>query len=123
MGYQITWKGSNAIITLEGSVNFREISDADDQLYGDSRFDTMKCQVWDFRNVERFDVSQPEARVIGVLDRSSSVWNNHMKLAMITEDPVIIGVIREYEKELEGTRWEVRILKTMDEVEKWCPSG
>ena len=116
----MSWTGNDVLITFEGEVDFHEITEVDDHLYGDTRYDKQVYQIWDFRNVQAFNMTSIEARVIGVLDRNSSVWNNNIMLAVVTTDKYIIDITLEYKKELSETNWQVRIFDTMEEAEKWC---
>jgi len=73
MSYQTSWQGSDVQITFEGRVVFDDILEADNLLYGDPRFDTMKYTLFDLFKVEKFDVSKREAEEIAALDSASSV--------------------------------------------------
>ena len=71
MSYQTSWQGSDVQITFEGRVVFDDILEADNLLYGDPRFDTMKYTLFDLIKVEKFDVSKREAEEIAALDSAS----------------------------------------------------
>ncbi len=71
MSYQTSWQGSDVQITFEGRVVFDDILEADNLLYGDPRFDTMKYTLFDLFKVEKFDVSKREAEEIAALDSAS----------------------------------------------------
>ena len=116
----MSWTENDVIITFEGEVDFHEITAVDDKLYEDPRFDKQRYQVWDFREVNTFKITPIEARVIGVLDKNSSVWNNNIKLAAVSTDKHIIEMTLEYRKQLEDTNWQVRIFDNMQEAQKWC---
>ena len=120
MGYRIDWIGNNAIISLEGRVNFSDISDIDEKLYADPRFGGLQYQIWDFTQIEKLVMSSPEASILGVLDRNSSVWKKQVKMAMVTGEKEIIELIREYEKELKGTNWLVGIFGDLETARNWC---
>ncbi|MDX2432087.1 MAG: hypothetical protein QNK35_14210 [Bacteroides sp.] len=86
MSYQTSWQGSDVQITFEGRVVFDDILEADNLLYGDPRFDTMKYTLFDLIKVEKFDVSKREAEEIAALDSASSVWNNKIKVAIVARE-------------------------------------
>ena len=120
MSYQISWTENDVLITFEGEVDFHEITEVDDNLYEDPRYDKQRYQIWDFREVNNFKITPIEARVIGVLDKNSSVWNNNIKLAAVSTDKHIIEMTLEYRNELKETNWQVRIFDNMQEAQKWC---
>ena len=106
MSYQTSWQGSDVQIIFEGTVVIDDIREADNLLYGDPRFDTMKYQLFDFFNVEKFDVSKKEVEVIAALDSASSVWNNNIKVAIVAIDPYIVELITVYKNKMAGTKWQ-----------------
>jgi hypothetical protein len=120
MSYQMSWTKNDVLITFEGEVDFHEITEVDDKLYEDLRYDKQSHQIWDFREVNNFKITSIEARVIGVLDKSSSIWNNDIKLACVTTDKHIIEMTLEYKNELKDTNWQVRIFDNMQEAQNWC---
>ncbi len=116
----MSWTKNDVLITFEGEVDFHEITDVDDKLYEDPRYDKQRYQIWDFREVNRFKITSIEARVIGVLDKNSSVWNNDIMLACVATDKHIIEMTLEYKNELKDTNWQVRIFDNMQEAQNWC---
>ena len=120
MSYSMSWTENNVLITFEGEVDFHEITEVDDKLYEDIRYDKQSFQIWDFREVNNFNITSIEARVIGVLDKNSSVWNNDIMLACVTTDKHIIEMTLEYKNELKDTNWQVRIFDNMQEAQNWC---
>ncbi len=120
MSYQTSWQGSDVQITFEGAVVFDDIIEADNLLYGDPRFDTMKYTLFDLLKVEKFDVSEKEAEVIASLDRASSVWNNHIKVAIVAIDPYIVELITLYKNNMAGTKWIIRGFENIRDATGWC---
>jgi hypothetical protein len=120
MSYQISWQGSDVQIAFEGTVVFDDIYEADNMLYGDPRFDTMKYSLFDFFKVEKFDVSKREAEEIAALDRASTVWNNKIKVAIIARDPYIVELITVYKNNMAGTKWIIKGFENLSDAIGWC---
>jgi hypothetical protein len=120
MSYQIIWQGSDVQITFEGTVVFDDIYEADNILYGDPRFDTMKYSLFDLFKVEKFDVSKREAEEIAALDRASTVWNNKIKVAIIARDPYIVELITVYKNNMAGTKWIIKGFDNLSDAVGWC---
>jgi hypothetical protein len=120
MSYQISWQGSDVQITFEGLVVFDDIYEADNMLYGDPRFDTMKYTLFDLFKVEKFDVSKREAEEIAALDRASTVWNNKIKVAIVARDPYIVELITVYKNNMAGTKWIIKGFDNLSDAIGWC---
>ncbi len=116
----MSWIGNEVLITFEGDVDFHDITEVDDKIYGDPRYEKQKYQLWDFQQVKTFKVNPVEARVIGVVDKNSAVWNNDIKLAVVATDEHVLNMTLEYREELKDTNWQVRIFESMDEARVWC---
>lgn len=120
MSYELSWTGNEVIISFRGDVDFHEITEVDDIIYGDPRFEKQKYQIWDFRRVDSFIISTVEARVIGGIDRDTSMWNDNIKLAAVSQDHHIVEMTMEYKEEMKDTKWQIRMFDTFDDAYAWC---
>jgi len=120
MSYNITWQDSNVIISFEGNVNYQDVNEADNIVYGDSRFDDMKYQIADFSKIEKFELTEDEVQIIAMLDKSSSRWNNKIKLAVVTLDLYLLERIKPYIETMQDTEWSIKIFENIFEAKKWC---
>lgn len=120
MSHELSWTGNEVIISFEGVVDFHEITEVDDIIYGDPRFEEQKYQIWDFGRLESFKLSTVEARVIGGIDSKTSVWNNDIRLAVVSKDQHVNAMTGEYKEEMKKTNWQVRIFETFHEAYAWC---
>lgn len=78
--------GNNVIISFKGVVSFHDLDRANNMIYGDARFDLMDYAVFDFRNIDRLNLSRDEVLIISALDKSASYWNKKLKLACVADD-------------------------------------
>lgn len=120
MSFNIKWTNSNPIVTYSGVVNFEIISNSNNVIIGDARFDDMKYQIFDHSGVEKFMITQKELEMIGVLDKNSAVWNKKVKVALIFNDIKIEESIRKYLEIMAQTQWKVKVFDNYKEAEKWC---
>ena len=120
MSYNITWQDSNVILSFESNVIYQDIYEADNIIYGDPRFDNMKYQIADFSKLEKFELTEEEVQIIAALDKSSSRWNNEIKLAVVTSDSYLIERIKPYIESMQDTNWSIKIFKNIFEAKKWC---
>ena len=120
MSYKLTWQDSNAIISFEGIVVFQDLYEAGNIMYGDRRYDNMKYQIADFSKTEKFEVTEQEIKIIAALDKSSSRWNNIIKLAIVSSDSCLLKKIMPYIESMKDTAWSIKIFENIFEAKKWC---
>ena len=120
MSYQINWIENDVVIIFEEEVTFHEISKVDDIIYGDPRFGKMIYQLWDFTNVHKHNITIVEASVIGELDKSTSVWNDEVKVALVSTNVEFRELIPEYMKIIDDTNWSVKVFSNVSDARKWC---
>lgn len=119
MPFTITWKPDGVIIHLSGEISFEENMKFNGEIYGDARFENIRYEIGDYRNVTKFNISEKEAAVIANLESHSARWNNHLKMAHVTNDPYMTNLIRQYEESMADTAWEFGLFETMEEAEAW----
>lgn len=122
MPYKIIWKPDGVIIRFFGIVSFDENMAANGQLYGDSRFESLRYQIADFSEVTDFQLSEKEASIIAQLDFQSTRWNTHVKAAHVTQNKTIIKLIDLYKEQMQETSWEVGLFNTLEEALDWVES-
>ena len=121
MSFKIDWKGSNIIISFTKDFTYKDSYEVNNLIYGDSRFDTMKYQLADFSKIEKAEFTEDEIRIISTLEKSSAIWNNNMKSAIVTSPNVNLSFITEpYFEIMKNTNWEFKIFENRIEAEKWC---
>jgi len=124
MSFKIEWKGSNVILSFAKNLTYKDSYEANNLIYGDSRFDNMKYQIADFSKIEKFEFSEDEIKIIATLEKTSTIWNNNVKLAIVTSVNVCINsIIDPYLETMKSTNWEIKIFKNRFEAEKWCLEG
>lgn len=119
MAHQIIWEGSNVIINCDGTFTSKDMIDSGNTLYGDKRYDEMSFQIIDLRKIDSFSITPKDVQVFATLDQSSSMWNNNIKLAFITEDRALIDLLKGYRSILVKTNWKVEFFKNIEEAETW----
>jgi len=121
MSFKLEWKGSNVIITFMDNFLYKDSFEANNLIYGDSRFDTMKYQIADFSKIAKAEYTEDEIKIIATLEKSSAIWNNNVKEAIVTSDTVCIShIIAPYLEAMKETNWKIKIFKNSVEAEKWC---
>jgi len=121
MSFKIEWKGSNVIVTLSKNFTYNDSYEVNNLIYGDSRFENMKYQISDFSKIEKVEFTAEEIKIITTLEKSSTVWNNKMKSAIVTSPSVCLNfIIDPYLEGMQDTNWEIKTFRNIIEAEKWC---
>ena len=119
MGFIIDWRESNVIITFLDILSFDEMYEAKKAIYGDSRYDNMKYQIMNLSNVHKIQLTKQDILVLFTLEKSSAIWNDNLKLAIITLDKNFIEMISYYFKIMRNTNWNLKVFDTTDGAHEW----
>ena len=117
------WEERGILFKHTGTATSKEGMAMIDKMYADSRFDRIKYQISDFSTVTDFQLTDTDAKIFGILDRSSSHWNlNRMLIAFITQDEMFVPMVNTYFEQFKGTDWQCRIFETLDKAYDWIKS-
>lgn len=119
MTFTIQWQEKGVFITFRGIVKSQDLIDANNYLLSNADFDSLDYQVVDFSDVEDFKVTSYDMGIIGSMNNSQTLFNKKMKVAFITSDIYIKEQIKEYNKYMIKTDWEIQIFKNLQEAKKW----
>ncbi len=122
MSLSIEWSGNNIIVKITGTLTFTDIMNASNCVYGDPRFDEMRYQLIDMRELQNFEVSRDDLKIFSAIDSRSCYWNNDLKIAYLTDNQSFVDIINIYRKYMEDTNWEISIFDSMDAALDWCGS-
>ena len=120
MSCHIKWIDNDVHISCDDEVTFAEMAKVTDAIYADPKFSKMNYQLWDFSKVERNNITHAETSVIAELDKRTSVWNDHVKVAVVSTNMNFRELILTYMKILEDTSWSVRAFRNVPDAKKWC---
>ncbi len=120
MSFNLNWIEDDVVIIFEDDVDFEDITQANEIIYGSQKFDNMEYQILDFQNVTKVNISKDELEVIGTLEKSATVWNDEVRIACVTKEDYIREIFREYAKTMKDTHWECELFDSFSDAEKWC---
>ncbi len=119
MPYKIEWEDSGLMIKWNGKVTASDNIRSNGEMYGDKRFDTLTYQICDFLDAEFTHYTDKEIRIISELELQASNWNKNLKVVHLTKNPVLVKVIKKYEKRMESSGWKFFISDSLEEARKW----
>jgi hypothetical protein len=123
MAGELIWEDKGILVKHSGTVTDEEVRELNDRMYGDIRFDSINYQIADYTEVTKNLITPQDAKVVGKLDRASSMWTSKkMKLAIVSQDENFFPVVETYFSEFAETEWEGRIFPTLVEAYAWVKS-
>lgn len=120
MNYEINWNDVNPCIRFEDAINFEAINKINELLIGHKNFDNMAYQIWDFIEVQDLDLSEGDLKIIAALDKSSSIWNKKMKIALVAKNKAVVDVCFKYKESMKDTEWIIDIFDQPLVAQDWC---
>jgi hypothetical protein len=76
--------------------------------------------VINFYEVENFKATPYDMSIIGSMNSSQTMFNKKIRVAFVTSDPYILEQIKEYQKYMVKTDWEIRTFSNLDEAKNWA---
>ena len=108
--------------TLSGVITSKEIMELNAELYKQWDFLSYKYQLWIFNRVEDFLLSSDEIRLLATQDKNTSREKTEIKVAFVSESPLVFGLCRMYEAFYGNGPWMHMVFKSLKDAEKWIHS-
>ncbi|MFP4025780.1 MAG: STAS/SEC14 domain-containing protein [Thiohalospira sp.] len=119
MTFTIQWQKKGAFITFRGIVTSQDLIDANNYLLSNANFEQIDYQVFDFSDIEDFQVTTYDMSILGSMDNSQATFNKMMKVAFVTKDNYVKELITEYKRFMVGTDWKTEIFDDLETAKKW----
>ena len=120
MSYSISWLEDGVCVKAKGIYTLEDNLKANGELYGDPRFEDLKFQIGDFTDADTSEFTKKTANVVGKMESVSTVWNDKLRVAHITNDQELIKLIKVYEESLVNSNWVFAIFDNYDDAFEWC---
>jgi hypothetical protein len=122
MPYKVTWIDRGAIQKYSGSLAFTDIENADNILFGDSRFDDINYIIIDCMDVDETQLRGEDASVLAYTDNVATTYKRRLKIAFVCQLQSLASQIGDYIKYLQnlGTTWDVGIFSDLKSAEDWA---
>ena len=124
MPYTTTWNNEGVYWKLTGVVTEEEVEQANGEMYGDGRFDSLKYSIWDTSNVERFDMSLEDIDISAETDFSTTRYVNNFKVALISNNAHTQDFCQRYIDISQALKspWEFEIFNQLKVARGWVKS-
>lgn len=121
MGYELSWESKGLVKRFFGDVTDKQFIDAVIESESDARFDGLRHVINDFRDVESFVFTPDDVDYVAAIDNAAAVSNPHIRIAVITSNPEIIALARQY-AESPMNVYPTRIFATLADARSWLDS-
>lgn len=120
MPYTTTWLPHGIAWTYSGVLTGNELLHSNFEIFGDERFDDIRYQIVDLTAVERMEVTDKHMRKIAHLDMAAARSNPRIRVAVVTESDMGIGITETYSTQTaEKTPWITKVFRTRAAAEAW----
>ena len=113
-------KVNNGVIAyFSGLITTKEIIEANDQCVAFLAEDPYRYQIFVFNDIEDFQVSTKEMRMLAHRDVNEFQNSTVQKVAVVCTSPLIYGMTRMYEAYATDSTAETQIFATLEEAQNW----
>ncbi len=124
MAYQTSWESGGIHWTFDGVVTIDEVVEANREMYGDPRCDTIKYFIRNMMAVNVLDMNIVDVDNVAVTDRGLAFYKKDMKGALIATDAFTQDVNKRYidtSNKLDSP-WKFKLCATIEEARRWVTS-
>ncbi len=106
-------------LAFEGKITSQEILDANMKIINHDGFASIRYQLWMFSSVEDFMLSTNDMMNLAEQDQAASEKNQNVKVAIVSDSPLVYGLGRMYEAFSGDNPWEIMIFYELKEAQEW----
>ena len=121
MPYELIWEDRGVVARYWGVASDHDLQQANRDIVNSLRFADIDYTLDDYTNVTRIDFSSHVVRRSADLDLQASKRNPSLRVAIVGEDKLLLGLANMYRLTLDsqGGPWEQGHFAAMDEARAW----
>lgn len=116
MPYKINWETRYVSFEYFGVVTSEDIISSNQQVYGDSRFDSLRWQLVSFDKTESIAFKTSDIRLIAYMDKAASHTNPNITVAFVGKTKILEEVAAEYDAVSTSTNWPLLHFESCEEA-------
>ncbi|MDA3953151.1 MAG: hypothetical protein PF485_05865 [Bacteroidales bacterium] len=122
MTFNIIWDKEGVYVKFRGVVTAQDLIDANNYVLSNANFDSICYQIFDFLDIDDFNISSYDIEIIAMMDKSQSEIKKEMKIAIVTKNNYIKEITSEYDQYMTGSDWETKIFDSIEIAKIWVNS-
>lgn len=121
MPHKTVWEEKGIYWRFSGPVSSTEVEQANNEMYGNPRFDDIRYFIWDMADATAPEITVDVAEDAAATDRGASLTNAQIKGALISSNNYIDKLIQHYIKTSEsmGTPWKLKLFNNLEDARSW----
>lgn len=119
MPLESKWEGRSLYRRFHGQVEAEEILTSNDAIYGDPRFDDLRCLYADFVDADDVRIDTQQLKRLAALDDAASRTNPRVKLAITVVADHLIELANVYKVQSARGGWTVEVFSDRADAEAW----
>jgi len=119
MTFNIKWNRNGVYLQFRGVVSSQDLIDANNYVISNAKFEQIKYQIFDFLQIDDFNITSYDMTIIGTMDKSQSEFKSEMKVAVLTQDRYVRDLTNEYNQLMAGSHWITQIFPDLESAKNW----
>ena len=119
MAYKTFWEEKGIKWVFSGILTNDNLLNCNKELYEDPRFLDIEYELCDFTAVKSFPLDSEVINMVGKMDLEQSKRNPNIKVAVISNAPVMIGLTNMYEAAAYSSPWETQFFENIEDARAW----
>ncbi len=121
MAYDLIWEKQGVVFRFSGVASDHDLRQANLDFHNHPKFESLEYSIVDFTDVTKLEFSSHAVRLVASTDVEASKRNPSLRVAIVGEELLLIGLANMYRAhlELEGGTWEQGQFATVDEARAW----
>ena len=121
MAHNTTWEERGIYWKFSGHVSAVEVEEADNEMYGDPRFDEIKYFIWDMTDASELGMTESDSDFPAGTDRAAAYTNKNLNGALVSNNEQIRKRFKRYievSSEI-GNPWKLKIFNNLEDARAW----
>ena len=123
MPYETHWEEEGIRWVYVGTMTDDDILRSNLELYDDPRFETIRYQIADLREVEHFEGSSRAVRRLSRMDADQATRNPNIRVAILAQAALMRGIANVYAMSGAESPWETRVFESEKEAREWLDAS
>ena len=119
MAYKTFWEEKGIKWAFSGSLTNDDLLKCNKELYENPLFIDIEYELCDFAAVKDFPVESKVINLIGEMDLEQSKRNPHIKVAVISTEDVMRGLVSMYDAAAYSSPWETQFFENEKDARTW----
>ena len=119
MAYKIEWGKNYVHISYSGNITIHEIFEVTGLIASDLRYQALTHTTSNFIDVTGYTISESDINNLSSLDAIPSILNPNIKLAVVSNNNNIQGMVMKYIDFMSVNEWEIKLFDNLEESMAW----